>query len=146
MNYGSKPNNRRVYQPKTSITNQIISEQEKLAAETALRSLKQKMANREKKPIRQTNTANQGRRMQNYNNANMKGNYIHMSQTPNYNNNMNYNYARNMTEINKNKGPYSNMKSNINKKPITANEYTLSLSLFQFTKSISGISLVISNL
>ena len=123
MNYGSKPNNRRVYQPKTSITNQIISEQEKLAAETALRSLKQKMANREKKPIRQTNTANQGRRMQNYNNSNMKGNYIHMSQTPNYNNNMNYNYPQNMTEINKNKGPYSNMKSNINKKPITANEY-----------------------
>ena len=74
MNYGSKPNNRRVYQPKTSITNQIISEQEKLAAETALRSLKQKMANREKKPIRQTNTANQGRRMQNYNNSNMKEN------------------------------------------------------------------------
>ena len=92
MNYGSKPNNRRVYQPKTSITNQVITDEEKLAAETALRSLKQKMANREKKPIRQTNTANQGRRMQNYNNSNMKGNYIHMSQTPNYNNNMNYNY------------------------------------------------------
>ena len=79
------------------------------------------MANREKKPIRQTNTANQGRRMQNYNNANMKGNYIHMSHTPSYNNNMNYNYPSNATEINKNKGPY--MKSNINKKPITANEY-----------------------
>ena len=125
MNYGSKPNNRRVYQPKTSITNQIISEQEKLAAETALRSLKQKMAsNREKKPIRQTNTAIQGRRLQNYNNANMKGNYdIHMSHAPNYNNNMNYNYPSN-TEINKNKGPYSNVKNNnINKKPITANEY-----------------------
>ena len=124
MNYGAKPNNRRVYQPKTSITNQIISEQEKIAAETALRSLKQKMANnREKKPIRQTNTANQGRRIQNYNNANMKGNYIHMSHTPNYNNNMNYNYPSNVTEINKNKGPYSNMKNNNNKKPITANEY-----------------------
>ena len=49
MNYGNKSNNRRVYQPKTSITNQIITEQEKLAAETALRSLKQKMANKEKK-------------------------------------------------------------------------------------------------
>ena len=125
MNYGSKSNNRRVYQPKTSITNQIITEQEKLAAETALRSLKQKMANKEKKPIRQTNTANQGRRMQNYNNANIKGNNnIYMSHTPNYNNNMKYNYPTNMTEINKNKGYYQNMnKNNMNKKPITANEY-----------------------
>ena len=61
MNYGNKSNNRRVYQPKTSITNQVITDEEKLAAETALRSLKQKMANKEKKPIRQTNTANQGR-------------------------------------------------------------------------------------
>ena len=125
MNYGNKSNNRRVYQPKTSITNQIITEQEKLAAETALRSLKQKMANKEKKPLRQTNTANQGRRIQNYNNVNMKGNnYIHMSNTPNYNNNMKYNYPTNMTEINKTKGYYSNVKqNNMNKKPITANEY-----------------------
>ena len=124
MNYGNKSNNRRMYQPKTSITNQIITEQEKLAAETALRSLKQKMANKEKKPIRQTNTANQGRRIQNYNNVNMKGNnYIHMSNTPNYNNNMKYNYPTNVTEINKNKGYYSNLKQNMNKKPITANEY-----------------------
>ena len=46
MNYGNKSNNRRAYQPKTSITNQVITEQEKLAAETALRSLKQKMANK----------------------------------------------------------------------------------------------------
>ena len=123
MNYGNKSNNRRVYQPKTSITNQIITEQEKLAAETALRSLKQKMANKEKKPIRQTNTANQGRRMQNYNNVNMKGNnYIHMSNTPNYNN-MKYNYPSNVTEINKNKGYYSNMNQKPNNKPITANEY-----------------------
>jgi hypothetical protein len=85
------------------------------------------MANKEKKPIRQTNTANQGRRMQNYNNVNMKGNnYIHMSHTPNYNNNnMKYNYPTNATEINKNKGYYqNNMKQNMNnKKPITANEY-----------------------
>jgi len=129
MNYGNKTNNRRVYQPKTSITNQIITDEEKLAAETALRSLKQKMANKEKKPIRQTNTANQGRRMQNYNNANNKGNnYIHMSHTPNYNNNnMKYNYPSNATEINKNKMYYqnqNNMKQNMNnKKPITANEY-----------------------
>ena len=127
MNYGNKSNNRRIYQPKTSITNQIITDEEKLAAETALRSLKQKMANKEKKPIRQTNTANQGRRMQNYNNVNMKGNnYIHMSHTPNYNNNnMKYNYPTNATEINKNKGYYqNNMKQNMNnKKPITANEY-----------------------
>ena len=125
MNYGNKSNNRRAYQPKTSITNQVITEQEKLAAETALRSLKQKMANKEKKPIRQTNTANQGRRLQNYNNANMKGNnYIHMSHTPNYNNNMKYNYPSNVTEINKTKGYYSNAKQNINnKKPITANDY-----------------------
>ena len=126
MNYGNKVNNRRAYQPKTSITNQVITEQEKIAAETALRSLKQKMANKEKKPIRQTNTANQGRRMQNYNNANIKGNnYIHMSHTPNYNNNnMKYNYPNHMTEINKNKGYYQNMKqNNMNKKPITANEY-----------------------
>lgn len=48
MNYGNKSNNRRVYQPKTSITNQVITDEEKLAAETALRSLKQKMANKEK--------------------------------------------------------------------------------------------------
>ena len=129
MNYGNKTNNRRVYQPKTSITNQIITDEEKLAAETALRSLKQKMANKEKKPIRQTNTANQGRRMQNYNNANNKGNnYIHMSHSPNYNNNnMKYNYPSNATEINKNKMYYqnqNNMKQNMNnKKPITANEY-----------------------
>ena len=129
MNYGNKSNNRRVYQPKTSITNQVITDEEKLAAETALRSLKQKMANKEKKPIRQTNTANQGRRMQNYNNANIKGNnYIHMSHTPNYsNNNMKYNYPPNTTEINKNKAYYqnqNNMRQNMNnKKPITANEY-----------------------
>ena len=126
MNYGTKSNNRRIYQPKTSITNQIITDEEKLAAETALRSLKQKMANKEKKPIRQTNTANQGRRMQNYNNVNMKGNnYIHMSHTPSYNNNnMKYNYPSNATEINKNKGYYQNMKQNMNnKKPITANQY-----------------------
>ena len=85
------------------------------------------MANKEKKPLRQTNTANQGRRMQNYNNVNMKGNnYIHMSNTPNYNN-MKYNYPSNVTEINKNKGYYgANIKQNGingNKKPITANEY-----------------------
>jgi len=129
MNYGNKSNNRRVYQPKTSITNQVITDEEKLAAETALRSLKQKMANKEKKPIRQTNTANQGRRMQNYNNTNIKGNnYIHMSHTPNYNNNnMKYNYPSNATEINKNKAYYQNQnntKQNMNnKKPITANEY-----------------------
>ena len=55
------------------------------------------MANKEKKPLRQTNTANQGRRMQNYNNVNMKGNnYIHMSNTPNYNN-MKYNYPSNVS-------------------------------------------------
>ena len=113
MNYGNKSNNRRVYQPKTSITNQVITDEEKLAAETALRSLKQKMANKEKKPIRQTNTANQGRRMQNYNNTNIKGNnYIHMSHTPNYNNNnMKYNYPSNATEINKNKAYYQNQNN-----------------------------------
>ena len=81
------------------------------------------MANKEKKPIRQTNTANQGRRMPNYNNINAKGNNnIHISNTPNYNN-MKYNYPSNVTEINKNKGYYGNIKQNGNKKPITANEY-----------------------
>ena len=86
--YGQNNMNRRAYQPKTSITNQI-SEQEKLEAETALRSLKMKMANKGKKPIRQTNTANQVRRAPNYNNSNIIGNN-NMNQRKNMNN-MNYN-------------------------------------------------------
>ena len=118
--------NRRAYQPKTSITNQI-SEQEKLEAETALRSLKMKMANKGKKPIRQTNTANQVRRAPNYNNSNIIGNN-NMNQRKNmnninYNNNMNYNYPPNMTEFGMNQNQYSGMKSNIERKPITANQY-----------------------
>ena len=76
-------NRRRQYQPKTSITNQI-SEQEKMEAENALRSLKMKMAKKGKKPIRQTNTANQVKRAPNYNNSNIEGNK-HINRNPNYN-------------------------------------------------------------
>ena len=122
--YRQNNNNRRAFQQKTSITNQI-SEQEKLEAETALRSLKMKMANKGKKPIRQTNTANQMKRAPNYNN------YNNMNQRQNYNNNMNYNnyndinynYSPNISEIGKNQNIYGGIKANENKKPITANQY-----------------------
>ena len=85
--------NRRAFQPKTFITNQI-SEQEKLEAEEAL---KMKMANKGKKRIRQTNRANQFRRSPNYNNLNITWNN-NMNQRKNLNN-MNYNYPANITEF-----------------------------------------------
>ena len=82
--------NRRVYQPKTSITNQI-SEQEKLEAENALRSLKKKMAVTGKKPIRQINTVErQTRPLYNGNNSNVS-NFKPKINYNNYNNNINYN-------------------------------------------------------
>ena len=87
------------------------------------------MANKGKKPIRQTNTANQVKRSPNYNNSNMFGNN-NMSQRQNYNNKnynnsseMNYNYSLNVSELRKKQNIYGGMKSNINRKPITANQY-----------------------
>ena len=122
---------RRQYHFKSSITNQI-SEQEKLEAETALRSLKMKMAKKGKKPIRQTNTANQVRRAPNYNNINMTGNK-NINRKQNYNmdynnnnniiNNMNYNYPKNTSQIGGSQKQYGGMNSNVNRKPITANQY-----------------------
>ena len=112
------------YQPKSSISNNI-SEQEKLEAETALRSLKMKMANKGKKPLRQTNTANQVRKSPNYNHSNLKGNNT-MNQRQLYNNmyqnnNMNYNNIPSMTEMGNNQ--YGGVRANMNRKPITAIEY-----------------------
>ena len=87
-----------------------------------------KMANKVKKPIRQTNTANQVRRAPNYNNSNILGNNNNINQRQNYNNinyknNMNYNYSSNASEIGKKTNQYSEMKPNTYKKPITANQY-----------------------
>ena len=100
-----------------------------MEAEKALRSLKMKMANKGKRPIRQTNTANQVKRSPNYNNANIFGNN-NMNQRENYNNmnynhynDMNYNYSPNILEHGKKQNIYGGMKSNENRKPITANQY-----------------------
>ena len=100
-----------------------------MEAEKALRSLKMKMANKGKKPIRQTNTANQVKRSPNYNNSNILGNN-YMNQRENYNNmnynnynDMNYNYSPNVLELGKKQNIYGGMKSNENRKPITANQY-----------------------
>ena len=101
-----------------------------MEAENALRSLKMKMAKKGKKPIRQTNTANQVKRAPNYNNSNIEGNK-NINRNPNYNNidynnmnynNMNYNYPKNQ-EIGKNQNQFGGMNSNVYRKPITANQY-----------------------
>ena len=96
------------------------------------------MANKGKKPVRQTNTANQVKRMPNYNNSNMGSNknvnqrqnynYNNMNDNMNYNNNINYNnlkynYSPNVSEMSKKKNIYGSAKSNLNRKPITANLY-----------------------
>ena len=49
------------------------------------------MANKGKKPIRQTNTANQVKRSPNYNHSNIIGNQKQNYNNMNFNNNMNYN-------------------------------------------------------